>query len=231
MIPDHLYLLAWVFGLGLLAAAPVGPVNMVAIHRGAVGRWSHTLACGIGSAIVDLGYFLLAMWGGNQVLEYLSNPRTRDILALICAALLIPLGILFLIRAVRLDLRRILRTRQEKLDRPPRHLWTDVGTGAALTIINPAAPAYWLAAAAPWLSTAQGTMGRWMFFWGSVGVAAGLLSWFVFLTVLVRFAPNRLGLTFFRTVNALCGVMLLGFAGFCLFLVLSDPMVWSWVWR
>jgi threonine/homoserine/homoserine lactone efflux protein len=219
MIPPIIYLLASAFGLGLLAAAPVGPVNMVAIHRGAVGKWSHTLACGVGSAIIDLGFFALALWGGHQVMGYLQDTRTQDILAAICFALLLPLGILFIYRAGRLDLRRILRSRQERLDSPPLHLWTDVGTGAALTIINPAAPAYWLAAAGPWLGKAKEVMGPWAIWGGLVAAGTGLLSWFIFLTILVRFAPNRLGLRFFRTVNGLCGVVLLGFAAYCAYLV------------
>ena len=45
------------FLMGLLAAAPVGPVNMMAIRRGIAGGWRHTVACGIGSiaaAVVSL---------------------------------------------------------------------------------------------------------------------------------------------------------------------------------
>lgn len=225
MIPTSIYLIASAFGLGLLAAAPIGPVNMVAIHRGAVGKWSHTLACGVGSAIVDLTFFALALWGGHHLMDYLQNPRTQAILAAICFVVLVPLGVVFLHRAAHLDLRRILRSRQERLDRPPPHLWTDVGAGAALTIINPAAPAYWLATAGPWLAKARDVMGPWAIGWGLAAAGAGLLSWFIFLTVLVHFAPNRLGLTFFRAVSGFCGVVLLGFAAYCAYLVISYPWV------
>ena len=33
-------------------------------------------------------------------------------------------------------------------------------------------------------------------------VAAGLMTWFTTLTVVVRFIPQRIGPTFFRLVNA-----------------------------
>jgi hypothetical protein len=46
-------------------------------------------------------------------------------------------------------------------------------------------------------------------------VAAGLITWFATLTVLVRFIPNRIGPTFFRLVNFVLGLILLGFATFC----------------
>jgi L-lysine exporter family protein LysE/ArgO len=222
MIPGYIHLLAWVYGLGLLAAAPVGPVNMLAIHRGVASRWSHTLACGMGSALVDLFYFTLAMWGGKQALGFLSEGTAQDVLALAFAAMLVPMGIVFLVRAVRLNLRTLLRSRRRRPDAAPLHLWTDVGTGAALTIINPAAPAYWLAAGVPWFSRAKDMLGEWAIGWGLVAAGAGLMSWFVFLTVLVRFAPHRLGLRFFRTVNGLCGVVLLAFAAYCGYLVIHN---------
>jgi threonine/homoserine/homoserine lactone efflux protein len=85
--------------------------------------------------------------------------------------------------------------------------------------VNPAAPAYWLAAAAPWFSRAKDMLGEWAILWGLLAAGAGLMSWFVFLTVLVRFAPRRLGLRFFRTVNGLCGALMLGFAVYCGYLV------------
>jgi hypothetical protein len=41
------------------------------------------------------------------------------------------------------------------------------------------------------------------------------MSWFTALIVVVRFIPHRIGPTFFRLVNAILGLILLGFATFC----------------
>ena len=46
-------------------------------------------------------------------------------------------------------------------------------------------------------------------------VAAGMMTWFTALTVVVRFIPHRIGPTFFRIVNAILGLILLGFAAYC----------------
>jgi hypothetical protein len=46
-------------------------------------------------------------------------------------------------------------------------------------------------------------------------VAAGLMTWFSTLIVVVRFLPNRIGPAFFRLVTAALGLILLGFATFC----------------
>jgi hypothetical protein len=41
------------------------------------------------------------------------------------------------------------------------------------------------------------------------------MTWFTTLIVIVRFLPHRIGPTFFRLVNAILGLILLGFATFC----------------
>jgi hypothetical protein len=47
--------------MGLAAAAPMGPVNMLAISRGMIGGWRRTLACAIGSVSSDLTVFSLVV--------------------------------------------------------------------------------------------------------------------------------------------------------------------------
>ena len=42
--------------------------------------------------------------------------------------------------------------------------------------------------------------------------AAGLMTWFTTLIIVVRFMPHRIGPTFFRLVNATFGLILLAFA-------------------
>ena len=51
---SHIHVLAAAYFMGLAAAAPMGPVNMLAIRRGMIGGWVRTLACGIGSVAGDL---------------------------------------------------------------------------------------------------------------------------------------------------------------------------------
>ena len=58
---NSIHMLAAAFLMGLAAAAPIGPVNMMAIRRGVVGGWRHTLACGLGSVFGDLVLFSLAL--------------------------------------------------------------------------------------------------------------------------------------------------------------------------
>jgi hypothetical protein len=45
--------------------------------------------------------------------------------------------------------------------------------------------------------------------------SSGLMTWFTALTVVVHFIPHCIGPNFFRLVNAILGLILLGFATFC----------------
>jgi threonine/homoserine/homoserine lactone efflux protein len=167
------------FFMGLAAAAPMGPVNMLAIRRGMIGGWRRTLACGIGSVAGDLVLFSLVLLGGHFLLSDLTNPNLQTVLAAIGVIVLFPLGLYFLVRAVKEPLRAYTRARKR---------W-DKG---AHSVLGHSAPG-----------------------WGILMVAAGLTTWFTTLIFLVRFIPNRIGPTFFRLVNVILGLILLGFATFC----------------
>jgi threonine/homoserine/homoserine lactone efflux protein len=68
-------------------------------------RWRHTVACGIGSISGDLILFSLVIFGGDYFFPDLSNPVLQTILAARGAIVLFPLGIYFLVRAVKEPLR------------------------------------------------------------------------------------------------------------------------------
>ena len=213
---SHIHVLSAAFFMGLAAAAPMGPVNMLAIRRGMIGGWRHTLACGIGSVTGELILFSLVLLGGHYVFSDLSNPTLQTVLAAIGVIVLLPLGIYFLVRAVKEPLRAYASARQQWDEGTvPAHLATDVAAGFALTIFNPLTMIYWVGVTANWLPLAHSVLGYSAPGWGILMVAAGLMNWFTTLIVVVRFIPHRIGPTFFRLVNAILGLILLGFATFC----------------
>jgi threonine/homoserine/homoserine lactone efflux protein len=101
MFVSYIHVLSAAFLMGLAAAAPMGPVNMLAIRRGVIGGWRHTLACGIGSITGDLMLFSLVLLGGHYFFSDLSNPTLQTVLAAIGVIVLLPLGIYFLVRAIK----------------------------------------------------------------------------------------------------------------------------------
>ena len=96
------------------AAAAMGPVNMLAIHRGLIGGWRHTLACGVGSVTGEFILFSLVLLGGHYLFSDLFNPTLQTVLAAIGVIVLLPLGIYFLVRVVK-GPPRALRLRSQRL--------------------------------------------------------------------------------------------------------------------
>jgi threonine/homoserine/homoserine lactone efflux protein len=213
---SYIHVLSAGFLMGLAAAAPMGPVNMLAIRRGVIGGWRHTLACGIGSVTGDLILFSLVLLGGHYLFSDLSDPTLQTVLAAFGVIVLLPLGIYFLVRAVKDPLRAFASARKRWNETTvPEHLVAEVADATALTILNPLTIIYWVGVTSNWLPFAHSVLGRSATEWGIVMVTAGLASWFAALVVVVRFIPSRIGPIFFRLVNGVLGLILLGFGTFC----------------
>jgi threonine/homoserine/homoserine lactone efflux protein len=213
---SYIHVLLAAFLMGLAAAAPMGPVNMLAIRRGLIGGWRHTLACGIGSVTGDLILLSIVLVGGHYFFSDLSNPTLQTLLAAIGVIVLLPLGIYFLVRAVKDPMRAYARARQQWDEGTvPAHLIAEVTDCFALTIFNPLTILYWVGVTSNWLPFGHSVLGYSAPAWGLLMVAAGLTTWFAALVVAVRFIPDRIGPIFFRLVNGVLGLILLGFATFC----------------
>jgi threonine/homoserine/homoserine lactone efflux protein len=220
MLVSDVHVLSAAYLMGLAAAAPMGPVNMLAIRRGMIGGWHHTLACGIGSVAGDLILFSLALLGGHYLLSDLSSPTLHTVLAAIGGIVLLPLGLYFLVRVVKEPL-RVYSSARKRWDEGtvPAHVATDVAASTALTVFNPLTMVYWAGVTSNWLPFAHSIFGYKAPGWGILMAAAGLMTWFATLIFVVRFMPHRVGPTFFRIVNAAFGLILIAFATFCAIVV------------
>jgi len=213
---SYVHALSAAFLMGLAAAAPMGPVNMLAIRRGVIGGWRHTLACGIGSVTGDVVLFSMVLLRSHYLLSDLSNPKLQSVLAAIGVIVLLPLGIYFLVRAVKEPLRAYASARQHWDEGTvPAHLVAEVADCIALTIFNPLTMVYWVGVTSNWLPFAHSVLGYSAPVWGILMATAGLMTWFTALIVVVRLIPHRIGPMFFRLINAILGLILFGFATFC----------------
>lgn len=211
----YFHVLFAAFLIGFAAAAPIGPVNMMAIRRGVAGGWRHSLACAIGAVLADLTLFSLALLGGHYLLPGLSNPKIQAVLEAIGAIVLLPMGIYFVTLAVR-DPRRSYRNACRRWRGSiPSHLIVEAAKASALTIFNPIAIIYWVGVTSSWLPFAYSVLGDTAPAWGLVMAGAGLTTWFTALIIAVRSIPHRIGSLFFRLANGTMGVIFLACAIFC----------------
>ena len=213
---SQIHVLAAAFLMGLAAAAPMGPVNMMAIRRGVVGGWRHTFACGIGSVFGDLVLFSLALIGGRYLLPGLSNPGLKVVLVATGVAVLVPVGIYFLALAAKEPRRAYNSARRRWSEGPvPARLAGEAAKAAALTLFNPLTMLYWVAVTSSWLPFADSVLGYRAPAFGIPMAGAGLMTWFAELIVFVRFIPHRTGAIFFRVANAILGIILLVCGAYC----------------
>lgn len=221
----YIHVLATAFLMGMAAAAPIGPVNMMAIRRGLVGGWRHTLACGVGSILGDLLLFSLALIGGRYILPALSSPKLQIVLMTVGVVILFPAGIYFLALATKNPRRVFNSARRRWSEGPiPARLAAEAAQSAALTVFNPLTMFYWIAVTSSWLPFAYSVLGSRAPGCGLMMASSGLVTWFTALIVIVRFIPHRIGPIFFRLANAILGLILLGFGAYCA-LILTRNLV------
>ena len=213
---NSIHVLAAAFLMGLAAAAPIGPVNMMAIRRGVAGGWRHTLACGIGSVSGDLILFSLALTGGSYLLPRLSNPKTHIVLEAMGAAALMPAGVYFLTLSVRHP-GRVYRKAHRLWGNGPLSslLIGEMAKSAALTVFNPFSMIYWAAVTSSWLPDAYRVLGSRAAGSGLLMAGGGLMVWFTGLIILVHSVPHHVGVILFRASNAALGLILLGVGIYC----------------
>jgi threonine/homoserine/homoserine lactone efflux protein len=213
---SYIRVLAAAFLMGLAAAAPIGPVNMMAIRRGVVEGWRHTLVCGLGSVFGDLVLFSVALLGGRYLMPDLFNPTVQIVLAAIGAVVIFPVGVYFLALAIKESHRAYDTARRRWSEGPvPARLAVEAAEAATLTIFNPLTMIYWVGVTSGWLPFAYSVLGNRALGWGLSMAGAGLITWFTALVVVVRFIPHRIDAIFFRLANAVLGIILLSFATYC----------------
>lgn len=78
--------------IGIAASAPMGPSGVLAVQRTLnKGRW-FGFVTGVGVALSDIVYALIAGFGLNLILDFISNPTTGYWLQLIGSVLLCAFG-------------------------------------------------------------------------------------------------------------------------------------------
>ena len=190
-------------GLGFFGSVPIaGPISVIVLRRGLHARYASAVLVGVGAAVAEGGYALLAFWG---FAHFLTRYPWIDLVSRAAAALILAvLGILF------------LRYRSPSVDESPRlerrhAAGPSLLLGFSITAFNPTLIGTWAAATTTLASTGFGlSEARAAPF--AVGVAAGIASWFgLFSWILRRYNQRFERRTLERVVRAI-GIALLGFS-------------------
>ena len=203
-----IWLLLSAYVASILASAPIGPVNMVAIRRGLIFGWTRSLSVGLGSVVVETGYVALSFWGGTHLIERLPVDSIRLYLGVPAAAILLLIAAVMLRRAIVNPQRVLAAVRLERMRQRQTGVLRNLLTGGALTAINPGTIGYWLSVGPQLLQKADVATHSPVVWYALIAASCGGTSWFLFVSLLVRLRPQRVGPNFFRAVNGVCGGLL-----------------------
>lgn len=120
--------------LSLIASIPVGPVNLAVVEVSLRAGKMAGYRIALGSAIIEFGYCMLAIWGINQLFDNQSFIFTLKIVSIPVLSLL---GIWNLIKKIKVE--------EPSLDKSTVKTKGTFLLGASLTLLNPMLLPFWLA--------------------------------------------------------------------------------------
>ena len=199
------------FGLGFLVAAQVGPIWVLCARSVLRGTVAVGIAIGAGAALIDALYAGLGVLGAAALLEI---DALHIAVGLVGAAFLAFLGARTLWSAFRV---RLGGESDEEVSSPRKAF----ATSLAATASNPMTIASWAAIFAA-ASTADLVSSGFKASALVAGVACGTFTWFFALSVGLSLARRRAGPRLLAVVDAVSGILLLGFAGLLAWRTVSD---------
>jgi len=185
------------FALGVIVAAPIGPVSVAVIRTGLLYGFAAAMTVGFGVALADGVCFVAAVAGANQAFRtvWLGVP-----LWLGGTAFLAYLGISGLVR------------RDDAVEEDVSTSYSPAaafGRGVVITMANPLTVASWLAVAGS-LAVSVDEVG--LLVASSVFVAAGSAAWMSLLSLGAAWSRRMAGKAFLRWSAMAASVLILAFA-------------------
>lgn len=200
--------------IGALISAPMGPIGMLIIQRTlSKGRWP-AFFTGIGAALSDLLYCLLAGFGLSFITDIIE--RHQFALQVFGSVVLAAFG-LYLFRK---NPTRSLKAAQVD----GRNYWSDFISGFFLTVSNPLI-----------LFFIIGLFARFNFIlpefeifhyvWAYLTIFGGALIWWYFVTFLVSKLRSRFNVRSLWLVNRIVGSILIAMAVIGVLLAIKDHVI------
>jgi threonine/homoserine/homoserine lactone efflux protein len=200
--------------IGMLVAAPIGPVNILTVRRTLVHGRVIGLVTGLGAALGDTILGAIAAFGFGWIIGTLTQHQLW--VSLIGATILVVVGI-----------KTMLRPPPELQVAPdPRSLIGDCTSALALVLSNPITVLSFLPVFAAFgISFDESVdVDNWLLV---LGILTGSSGWWVLLVVLVGMARDRLTRSMLRWVNRVTGAMILFCALYLIVAAIRFYMGWT----
>ena len=194
----EVYLLLGGMIVGLMIAIPVGPVNILCIHRTLESGWKSGVISGLGAAAADMLYGGIAGFSITLVVQFLV--REQFWIRLFGGILLVVIGIFYFFK------------RPEPLNAQTQgraSAYSDLRSTFLLTLTNPTTVLSFLAILA---ALGMGDPRKWwltLFLIG--GIFCGSMAWWIVLSSVVNHFRDRFSDRTLLLMNRLAGIAIGGF--------------------
>jgi threonine/homoserine/homoserine lactone efflux protein len=196
--------------VGLMIAMPVGPVNILCIHRTLEAGWKSGVISGLGAAAADMRYGGVAGFSITLVVQFLV--REQFWIRLFGGILLVVIGISYFFK-------RPEPLNAQKQDRASAY--SDLRSTFLLTLTNPTTVLSFLALLA---ALGMGDPRRW---WLTVfligGIFCGSMAWWIVLSSIVNHFRDRFSDRNLLLMNRFAGLVIGGFGVAAFVLSRSRP--------
>lgn len=187
--------------VGLILAAPVGPINIEIVRRGLRDGFTHGWTLGLGALTADTMWALAIVTGFAR---FAGDERIRIVLFFLGAGMMGYIGfgsIRTALQAPAVEMRGI-DTRRSR----------GYITGFTLAALNPFNIVYWLTVGAGLAADAVTRFGEGAAPLLVVGVVLGIFCWITGLSTIAQISRRFVTGPAMRWITAISGVMLIGFA-------------------
>jgi L-lysine exporter family protein LysE/ArgO len=199
--------------IGLVAAVPLGPVNVFVISQALKRDFTHGLLAGLTAAFLDTAFCFVALAGFFRIKLDLP-PYSMSILKVVAAVIL-----LLLSRKLIQDSKTFEIPREG--DKIPSAAPKPILGVLALYVSNPALYMFWIAVAG--MVTGHRLMGSQLVHYGAwtavvfaAAVGIGSLGWYLLLVRFISKRQARIRPETFRKILFCLGLALIGFAFYTL---------------
>jgi threonine/homoserine/homoserine lactone efflux protein len=188
--------------MGLIAAVPIGPVNLICIRRTFAFGPLNGFMSGLGAAMGDGIFAAIMGFGLTWIAQLIEGYAT--IIELIGGAMMVYMGYRTFISPP------VPRCAEEKADSEGTNLMRAMASTFALTITNPVTLLSFgvMFASLGGLAGGAGSFHDATFVVG--GVVGGSAGWWLALTTVIGLFHTRIDESAMRMINRICGVLVMG---------------------
>lgn len=198
-VSEFLQLVFYGATVGVLLAAPIGPINIEIVRRGLRDGFLNGWLTGLGALSADTIYAMIIVLGLAQFAE---NESIRVVLFIAGAMMMFYIGY----HSIRTSLH------ETTVDTSTAPRGRSYITGFLMAALNPFGIVYWFTVGAGLTAEAVTRFGDSAAPWLVIGVALGILSWVTVISAIAQVSRRFVTGKAMQWITGISGVLLLGYA-------------------